>query len=186
MKTTSRNPSSQDPQRRNRGTRMRTAPSVSPMPTANAPGKAKAEGIRSSTRNCDQKKGSVSFHAPDTKNKIARNKAQIPPMAFFQAGKSTLTRSRPIWAGFAVVSDIYSPFYPIRQGPSPPPPAQSTGWRLQRFYRYPARCAPPRRIQPRIVLGPDRFPHRAASGRNGESDPYPTAWPNPNPSLDLV
>src|SRR5579863_3566697 len=184
MKTTSRNPSSQDPQRRNLGTKMRTAPNVSPMPTASAPGKANAEGIRSSTRNCDQKKGSVSFHAPDTKNKIARNKAQIPPMAFFQAGKSTLTRSRPIWAGFAVVSDIYAPFYPIRRGPSPLPPAQSTGLRFQRFYRYPARCAPQKRIPPRIVTAPNKFRGPASSGRNGESVRYPSAWRNSNPSPD--
>jgi len=34
-------------------------------------------------------------------------------MAFFQAGKSKLASSIPKWAGFAVVSDIATPFYRI-------------------------------------------------------------------------
>src|SRR5580700_879771 len=106
METTSSRPSSQAPQRRNRGTRMSTAPSISPMPRASVPGSVSAEATRNSDRAWDQTNGSVSFQAPETKNGIARSTAQTPPMAFFQAGKSRLAIPRPKSAGFAVVSDI--------------------------------------------------------------------------------
>src|ERR1700722_20173512 len=117
MKTTSRRPMSKAPQRRNCGTRMRTAPTISPMPSAIAPGSASAPGNRNSTRACDQVYGSVSFQAPDTKNRIARSTAQTPPMTFFKAGKSKLAIPTPKWAGVAVVSDIDPSFYRIPRGP---------------------------------------------------------------------
>src|SRR5580698_8330795 len=106
MKMTNRRPSNKAPQRRNRGTRIRTAPTISPTPSASAPGKASVPGTRNSSSIWDHLKGSVSFHAPETKNRIATSTAQTPPMVFFQAGKSKLARSKPTWAGFAVVSDI--------------------------------------------------------------------------------
>src|SRR5580658_2695518 len=106
MKTTSSRPSSQAPQRRNRGTRMRTAPSISATPRASVPGSVSAEATRNSDSAWDQTNGSVSFQAPETKNRMARSTAQTPPIAFFQAGKSRLAIPMPKSAGFAVVSDI--------------------------------------------------------------------------------
>src|SRR5579862_5967052 len=111
MKTTNKKPISKAPQRRKRGTTIRTAPTISATPRASVPGSVSAEVTRNSASACDQTNGSVSFQAPETKNRIARSTAQTPPMTFFHAGKSRLARSRPKCAGFAVVSDIDTPFY---------------------------------------------------------------------------
>src|SRR5581483_10261188 len=111
MNMSNSKPTSHDPQRRNRGTKIRTPPSISATPSASVPGKASTGATWNSARNCDHLKGSDSFQAPETKKTIASNTAQTPPISFFQAGRSTLTRPSPKSDGLAVVSDICTSYF---------------------------------------------------------------------------
>src|SRR5215472_6599239 len=117
------NPSSisainQLPQRRKRGTRIRTAENVSAIPRVRVKGKARLECTLNSVSACAHWNGSESFHAPDVKKMMARRRAATLPSVFCQAGRSTPPGTRPSSACSTALLLILSLFYPSCRPPA--------------------------------------------------------------------
>src|SRR5690242_8096389 len=89
MNTTSRPDAIHEPHLRNRGTRTKTAVTVSAMPSTNAAARLKLSGTLAWASRTDMPTGSVIFHRPDTIKMSDVRIAEIQLRLLFQPGSSS-------------------------------------------------------------------------------------------------
>ena len=94
MKAINSSPIRMAPQRRNRGTRTSTAPSVSAIPTTSANGTPSEAGSISWAMRCAQACVSMIFHKPEARNRTASRMAATQLSLIFQPGNSTARKRK--------------------------------------------------------------------------------------------
>src|SRR5690349_24532695 len=100
----------QAPQRRNRGTRINTAPKVSAMPKQMAAGRLRNSGMRAWAMRTAAPGASVIFHKPDARNRTAVATAPIQLATVFQPDSSSEAMPESGCAILSFMDVILDPF----------------------------------------------------------------------------